>query len=124
MKNVFLDLKRVLAVFLIFVHKAKERISRFSIILVVSCICLSLPSCQKARKYFDKLRVHIYDPLLGSSRNDRDKCNPTKSMYEENQHYIDWDYITENGVLDQKRWWNKDFLPYKSPCDPFAPKHK
>ena len=46
-----------------------------------------------------------------------DPCDPATNVYLDGQHYIDSDYLNEDGQIDYKMWFEKS-RPENSNCDP------
>lgn len=46
-----------------------------------------------------------------------DPCDPTSSVYEGEKHYIERDFVKEDGTLDMERWFEAKSVQ-SSPCDP------
>lgn len=43
-------------------------------------------------------------------------CDATYSIYKKENHYFERDFITEEGSLDQRKWWFNALRPEKKPC--------
>ncbi len=46
------------------------------------------------------------------------ECDPTFSLYEDNQHFIHRRFIADDGTLIHKKWWLEAASPEHSPCNP------
>ncbi len=69
-------------------------------------ITLVFSNCQPIKEYFiDKVATP-------------DPCDPTYNMYDEQHHFIHGDFLTEDGIIDQRKWWFYGISLQSSPCNP------
>ena len=58
----------------------------------------------------------LIKPLMEETT-EMNPCDPVANLYEGGHHYIERDYVKEDGTLDFNRWF-KSRKVESSPCDP------
>jgi len=69
-------------------------------------LCLSFLQCPKGR---------LWSPF--AKMTDIDPCDPASNVYEGDDHYVERDFINEDGELDYDRWFKSRKMS-ASECDP------
>lgn len=70
--------------------------------IIMLCVCLALCQCRKKKQYNEEIK----------------DCDPIGNYYENGNHYISRDMITDEGGLDYKKLFENYYERKKSPCDP------
>lgn len=70
-----------------------------------------------------------FGKLLSAGLSDPEPCDAGVNVYDENTHFFERDFVTDEGQVDLERWFEIKDDPRTSPCDPLhdhyrAEKHR